>query len=33
MASPKLAPLALTDDERRVLEGWARRLETASALI
>ena len=32
MASPKLAPLVLSDDERRVLEGWARRRKTAQAL-
>jgi hypothetical protein len=32
MASPKLEPLALADDERQVLEGWARRRKTAQAL-
>ena len=32
MASPKLAPMMLSDDERRVLEGWARRRKTAQAL-
>jgi transposase len=32
VASPKLEPLVLTDDERRVLEGWARRRKTAQAL-
>jgi transposase len=32
MPSPKLAPLVLSDDERRVLEGWARRRKTAQAL-
>ena len=32
MASPKLVPLVLSDDERRVLEGWARRRKTAQAL-
>jgi transposase len=32
MASPKLAPIVLTDDERQVLEGWARRRKTAQAL-
>jgi transposase len=32
MASPKLAPLVLSDDERQVLEGWARRRKTAQAL-
>jgi transposase len=32
MASPKLEPIVLTDDERRVLEGWARRRKTAQAL-
>jgi transposase len=32
MASPKLEPLVLSDDERQVLEGWARRRKTAQAL-
>lgn len=32
MASPKLEPLVLSDDERRVLEGWVRRRKTAQAL-
>ena len=32
MASPKLEPVVLSDDERRVLEGWARRRKTAQAL-
>jgi transposase len=32
MPSPKLEPLVLTDDERQVLEGWARRRKTAQAL-
>jgi transposase len=32
MASPKLEPLMLTDDERQVLEGWSRRRKTAQAL-
>jgi transposase len=32
VASPKLDPLVLSDDERRVLEGWARRRKTAQAL-
>src|SRR5690349_5396549 len=32
MASPKLEPLVLADDERQVLEGWARRRKTAQAL-
>jgi transposase len=32
MASPKLEPLMLSDDERQVLEGWARRRKTAQAL-
>jgi transposase len=32
MPSPKLEPLVLTDDERRVLEGWVRRRKTAQAL-
>jgi transposase len=32
MASPKLDPLVLTDEERQVLEGWARRRKTAQAL-
>jgi transposase len=30
--SPKLEPLVLSDDERRVLEGWSRRRKTAQAL-
>jgi len=30
--SPKLVPLELADDERRVLTGWARRRKTAQAL-
>ena len=30
--NPKLVPLALSDDERRVLEGWTRRRTTAQAL-
>jgi transposase len=32
MASPKLEPLVLTDEERQVLAGWARRRKTAQAL-
>ena len=32
MASPKLEPVVLSDEERRVLEGWARRRKTAQAL-
>jgi transposase len=32
VASPKLEPVVLSDDERRVLEGWARRRKTAQAL-
>src|ERR1017187_8786907 len=32
MASPKLEPVVLTDGERQVLEGWARRRKTALAL-
>ncbi len=32
MPSPKLAPLELTDDERRALEAWVRRRKTAQAL-
>jgi hypothetical protein len=32
MASPKLEPVVLTDDERQVLEGWAGRRKTAQAL-
>ena len=32
MASPKPEPLVLSDDERQVLEGWARRRKTAQAL-
>jgi transposase len=32
MASPKLEPVVLSDDERQMLEGWARRRKTAQAL-
>jgi transposase len=32
MASPKLEPVVLSDDERRVLQGWERRRKTAQAL-
>jgi transposase len=32
MASPKLEPLVLSDDERQVLEAWERRRKTAQAL-
>ena len=32
MASPKLAELDLSAEERRVLEAWARRRKTAQAL-
>ena len=32
MASPKLEPIVLDDEERQVLEGWARRRKTAQAL-
>jgi hypothetical protein len=32
MTSPKLAPLTLSADERRLLEGWAPRRKTAQAL-
>src|SRR6476469_4095232 len=32
MASPKLEPLVMADDERQVLEAWARRRKTAQAL-
>ena len=32
MPSPKLEPLVLTDEERGVLEGLARRRKTAPAL-
>jgi transposase len=32
MPSPKLEPLVLSTDERRVLEGWARRRKTSQAL-
>ena len=32
MPSPKLEPVVLTDEERQVLEGWARRRKTAQAL-
>jgi hypothetical protein len=33
MPSPKLEPLVLTDDERRVLGRWARRRKTAQARV
>jgi hypothetical protein len=32
MASPKPEPVMLTDEERQVLERWARRRKTAQAL-
>jgi transposase len=32
MPSPKLEPVALTDEERDVLSGWSRRRKTAQAL-
>jgi len=32
MPSPKLEPVVLADEERQVLEGWARRRKTAQAL-
>jgi transposase len=32
VASPKLEPLVLSEDERQVLEGWARRRKTAQSL-
>jgi hypothetical protein len=32
MPSPKLVPLELTEDERRALEGWVRRRQTAQAM-
>jgi hypothetical protein len=32
MPSPKLEPLVLNDQERQVLEGWARRRKTSQAL-
>jgi transposase/transposase-like protein len=32
MAGPKREPVMLTDDERQLLEGWARRRKTALAL-
>lgn len=32
MPNPKLVPLELTDEERRVLSGWVRRRKTAQAL-
>jgi transposase len=32
VASPKLEPLVLSDHERQVLQGWARRRKTAQAL-
>lgn len=32
MASPKLEPVVLSDEERSVLAGWARRRKTAQAL-
>jgi DeoR/GlpR family transcriptional regulator of sugar metabolism/transposase len=33
MASPKLEPLVLSDRERQILEGWARRRTTAQGLV
>jgi transposase len=32
MASPKLEPLVLTDEERLVLESWTQRRKTAQVL-
>ena len=32
MPSPKPLPVVVTDAERQVLEGWARRRKTAQAL-
>ncbi|HLH57875.1 MAG TPA: hypothetical protein VKV33_01860 [Streptosporangiaceae bacterium] len=32
MAAPRPAPVALSAEERRVLEGWARRRETSQVL-
>jgi transposase len=32
VASPKLVPVELTDDERQVLQGWVRRRKTAQSL-
>jgi transposase len=32
MASPKLEPVVLSEEERQVLDGWARRRKTAQAL-
>lgn len=32
MPDPRLAPLVLSDDERRTLEGWSRRRRTAQGL-
>jgi Homeodomain-like domain len=33
MADPRLEPLALSGDERRILESWARRRRTAQGLV
>ena len=32
MGDPRLAPLVLSDDERRTLENWAKRRKTAQGL-
>ncbi|NEB05111.1 helix-turn-helix domain-containing protein, partial [Streptomyces sp. SID13726] len=32
MPGPRLDPLVLSEDERRVLEGWANRRKTAQGL-
>jgi hypothetical protein len=32
MADPRLEPLVLSDDERRILESWAKRRRTAQGL-
>ena len=32
MADPRLEPLVLSEDERRILENWARRRSTAQGL-
>ena len=32
MADPRLEPLVLSEDERRILENWAKRRSTAQGL-